>query len=127
MAGTFSRITASLSNSLIYYAYTTAEHPFLMSGEPGWVDTDRYEFIGKVAPEDIAAFQKLDLPSRRMMMRGVLADLLKLQLHPDPTLHSVYDLVVAKGGMKLKPFTDGESNTLPSGQTLVGKRPGHRS
>jgi len=106
---------------LIYYAYDTAEHPFLMTGQPGWVDTDPYEFVGKVAPEDIPAFQKLDLPSRRMMMRGVLADVLKLQLHPDPTLHSVYDLVVAKGGMKLTPFKDGESNTLPNGRTLVGK------
>jgi uncharacterized protein (TIGR03435 family) len=106
---------------LIYYAYTTAEHPFLMSGEPGWVDTDPYEFIGKVAPEDIAAFQKLDLPSRRMMMRGVLADVLKLQLHPDPTLHPVLDLVVSKGGIKFTPFKDGETNTLPNGRTLVGK------
>jgi uncharacterized protein (TIGR03435 family) len=106
---------------LIYYAYLTAEHPFLMSGEPGWVDTDPYEFVGKVAPEDVAAFQKLDLPSKRMMMRGVLADTLKLQLHPDPTLHSVYDLVVAKGGMKLTPFKAGETNTLPNGRTLEGK------
>jgi uncharacterized protein (TIGR03435 family) len=106
---------------LIYYAYTTAEHPFLMSGEPGWVDTDPYEFVGKVAPEDVAAFQKLDLPSKRMMMRGVLADVLKLQLHPDPTPHSVYDLVVSKGGTKLTPFKDGESNTLPNGRTLEGK------
>ena len=106
---------------LIHYAYTTAEHPFLMTGEPGWVDTDAYEFEGKVAPEDVAAFQKLDLPSRRMMMRGMLADVLKLQLHPDPTPHSVYDLVVGKGGSKLSAFKDGETNTLPNGQTLEGK------
>lgn len=106
---------------LIYYAYTTAEHPFLMTGEPGWVDTDPYEFVGKVAPEDVAAFQKLDLPSKRMMMRGLLADALKLQLHPDPTPHSVYDLVVSKGGMKLTAFKAGETNTLPNGQTLEGK------
>jgi uncharacterized protein (TIGR03435 family) len=106
---------------LIYYAYDVPQHPFLMSGEPGWVDTDRYDFQAKVAPEDIDAWRKLDLASRRMMMRGMLVDLLKIKLHPDTTPHSVYVLVVAKGGIKFTPYKDGETNTLPDGRTLQGK------
>ena len=105
---------------LIYYAYITPEHPFLMSGEPGWVQTDRYEFVGKVAPEDADAFQKLDQNSKRMMMRGMLAEVLKLKLHPDPTPRSVYDLVVGKGELKLTPYKDDETNTLPNGRKVQG-------
>jgi len=106
---------------LIYYAFDVPTHPFQLSGEPGWVDTDRYEFEGKVAPEDADAFQKLDLASKRMMMRGMLIDELKLKLHPDLTPHSVYDLVVGKGGIKLTPYKDGDTTTLPNGRKLEGR------
>jgi bla regulator protein blaR1 len=107
--------------ALIYYAYDVPQHPFLLSGQPGWVDTDRYDFQAKVAPEDIDAWRKLDLASRRMMMRGMLVDSLKIKLHPDTTPHAVYVLVVAKSGIKFTPYKDGETNTLPDGRTLEGK------
>ena len=61
---------------LIYYAYDVPQHPFLLSGQPDWADSDLYEFQGKVAGEDAAAFQKLDLAAKRMMMRGMLVDVL---------------------------------------------------
>jgi uncharacterized protein (TIGR03435 family) len=106
---------------LIYYAYDVPQHPFALSGEPDWADHDLYEFVGKVADEDADAFQKLDLASKRMMMRGMLTDVLQLKLHPDLTPHSVYDLVVGKGEMKLTPYKDGEINKLPDGRTMEGK------
>jgi uncharacterized protein (TIGR03435 family) len=96
-------------------------HPFMMTGEPGWVDTDRYTFQAKVAPADVATWQQLDLSGKRVMVQTLLEDLLKVKVHPDPTPHPVYDLVVAKGGPKFKEYQDGESNTLPSGKTLVGR------
>jgi bla regulator protein blaR1 len=107
--------------ALLYYAYEVPTHPFLLSGEPDWVNTDRYDFQAKVAPEDIDAWRKLDLASRRMMMRGMLVDLLKLKMHPDTTPHSVYALVVAKSGIKFTPYKDGEINTLPNGQQMESK------
>lgn len=108
-------------HELIYYAYDVPQHPFMLSGEPDWALNDLYEFQGKVAAEDADAFQKLDLASKRMMMRGMLTDALKLKLHPDLTPHSVYDLVVGKGEIKLTPYTDGETKKLPDGRTLEGK------
>ncbi|HXE07966.1 MAG TPA: TIGR03435 family protein [Acidobacteriaceae bacterium] len=107
--------------TLIYYAYTTFEHPFIMTGDPDWVENDLYEFTAKVAPEDIAAFHKLPLATRRMMIRGILADELHLKVHLDPAPHAVYDLVLGKGDLKLTPFKVGETNTLPDGRKMEGQ------
>lgn len=106
--------------TILYFAYTTSEHPFLMSGEPAWVDTEPYDFQAKLAPEDVEAFHKLNLASRRMMIRRVLAEELKLTAHPDPTPHSVYDLVVGKGELKLTPYKADEPISLPNGDTVQG-------
>ena len=105
---------------LLYFAFG-GPHPFALTGEPGWVDTDRYSFQAKVAPADVAMWQQLDLSAKRVMVQLLLEDLLKVKVHPDPTPHPVYDLVVAKGGPKFKAYQDGESNALPSGKTLVGR------
>ena len=109
---------------ILYFAFG-GPHPFTMKGEPAWVDDDRYDFQAKVAPEDIAAWQKLSLAAKRVMMQGMLEDVLKVKVSADLTPHPVYDLVVAKGGPKggpkLKAYHDGESNTLPNGKVLVGR------
>jgi uncharacterized protein (TIGR03435 family) len=105
---------------ILYFAFS-GPHPFMMKGEPGWVDNDRYDFQAKVAPADIATWQELDLSAKRLMVQALLEDLLKVKVRPDLTPHPVYDLVVAKGGPKFKPFQEGESNTLPNGKVLVGR------
>jgi uncharacterized protein (TIGR03435 family) len=89
-------------SSLIYFAYLGALKVFsFQPGFPAWMDEDRYEFTAKVAPEDIRAWQKLDLPGRRVLLRGVLANVVKLKISIDQTPQSVYLLTVAKGGPKL--------------------------
>jgi uncharacterized protein (TIGR03435 family) len=42
-------------HNIIYFAYTTADHPFLLSGQPDWVETDRYDVQAKVAADDVEA------------------------------------------------------------------------
>jgi uncharacterized protein (TIGR03435 family) len=106
-------------HNIIYFAYTTADHPFLLSGQPDWVETDRYDLQAKVAAEDVEAFRQLNMASRRMMVRGMLADELKLKMHLDTTLHPVYDLVVGKGELKVTPYKEGETVTLPNGQVVA--------
>ena len=56
---------------MIYFAYNGAVMPFkIASGYPAWVDhRSLHEFIVKVAPEDVPAWQKLDLPGRRVLVR----------------------------------------------------------
>jgi uncharacterized protein (TIGR03435 family) len=105
---------------ILYFAFYGSQ-PYAMTGEPGWVDSDRYDFQAKVAPDNIAAWQKLGLQEKRIMVRGMLADVLNLKQHTDTTPHPVYNLLVAKGGAKLTEYKDGESNTLPNGRTLTGR------
>jgi uncharacterized protein (TIGR03435 family) len=107
---------------LIYFAYGGAtDFNFNLSGYQSWVETDLYDFQAKVAPEDIPIWQKMGLNTRRVVVRQLLADELKLSIHVDKTPKPVYVLSVAKGGPKLKPYTDGEEQKLPSGQVLKGK------
>jgi uncharacterized protein (TIGR03435 family) len=71
---------------------------FLVKGEPDWVDTDPYDFVAKVAPEDAATWQKMDLPTKRLMVRAILPDILNLKVHTEIQSRPIYNLVVAKGG-----------------------------
>jgi uncharacterized protein (TIGR03435 family) len=76
---------------------------YLVKGEPDWVDSDLYDFQAKVAPEDVPTWQKMDVPTKRLMVRAALADVLNLKTHTDIQSRPVYNLVVAKGGPKLTP------------------------
>jgi len=99
--------------SLFDVAYGS-NFPYLVKGEPAWVDTDAYDFQAKVAPEDIPTWQKMDLPARRLMTADLLADVLKLKMHVETQSRPVYNLVVAKGGPKLtasKPDPDAPDGT----------------
>src|SRR6185437_11708057 len=105
---------------LLLFAY---EHKgyFSVSNEPGWVNSIYYEFKAKVAPEDIPVWRNLTLTQKRVMMRGLLAEQVKLKVHDDTGQHPVYDLVVAKGGPKLTAYQPGDTIKLPWGETRSGK------
>ncbi|HEX9200481.1 MAG TPA: TIGR03435 family protein [Acidobacteriaceae bacterium] len=107
---------------LIYFAYVGATASnFNLSGYPLWVDTNLYDFEAKVAPEDIALWQKMGSSARRMAVQRLLADELKLKIRVDPTPKLVYTLSVADSGAKLKEYAQGEQQKLPNGLTLTGK------
>ena len=110
---------------LIYFAYNgvVKDNNFVGNDAP-WIYTDHYEFIAKVAPEDIPAWQKLDLTGRRILIRSVLATTLKLKVSLYNMTQPVYLLTVAKGGAKLKPYKDGDQTKMPDGRTLMGREVG---
>jgi uncharacterized protein (TIGR03435 family) len=71
---------------------------FQMSGGPPWLNTDGYNIEAKAAGE----------PSRREMMamlRSLLEERFRLKVRRETREGSVYELVVAKGGPKLKAST----------------------
>lgn len=71
---------------IIYFAYTGATGSnFNLSGYPSWVETDLYDFEAKVAEEDIATWQEMGLNARRVAVRELLAEELKLKVHVDTT------------------------------------------
>ena len=85
----------------------------LTMGLPDWTITDRYDIAVKVSSEDVAAYHALTSAQRSEMLRRVLEDRLKLKAHFEMRPVLVYDLVVAKGGPKMKAATPGD--TYPNG------------
>lgn len=106
---------------IIYFAYNGSIKVYSVdSGYPKWVDDDRYEFIVKVAPEDFAAWQKLDLAARRLAIRKVLADTVKLKIRVDNSPKAIYALTATKK-VSLATYKEGDQTTLPNGHVLTGR------
>lgn len=85
-----------------------------VSGGPAWVKSDRYDIEAKMSADDTAAFQKLSPDAmkerRRQMLRTLLEDRFRLQTHIVTKEIPVYELVVTKGGPKMK---DAANDTKP--------------
>jgi uncharacterized protein (TIGR03435 family) len=112
-------------NTLLAYqiAPTYGVEPDDIYGLPDWARNNRYDIQTKVAPEDIAAYRKLNHADRERMMQAVFEDRLKLKTHLDSKEVPMYQLVIAKGGPKLHEAKPGDTYTnglrLPDG-TLMG-------
>jgi len=85
----------------ISQAYQIPEQARILNA-PDWVKNVRYDIDAKVAGEDVPAFSKLDREARGRMLQPLLADRFHLKVHMEQREMPVYELVVAKGGSKLK-------------------------
>ena len=74
----------------------------LISGAPGWVDSDHFDFDAKVAGADVDTYKKLNREQKRAMLTAALTERFKLKVHTETKIVPVYELTVAKGGPKLK-------------------------
>jgi uncharacterized protein (TIGR03435 family) len=74
---------------------------FQISGGPVWIDFDRYDIEARAGGN----------PSEKQMtgpmLQGLLKDRFKLRLHTETKQLPVYDLTVARGGLKLQRSKDG--------------------
>ena len=90
---------------LIGYAYNLKMEG-LISGLPGWADSARFDVEAKMDEDTLAMLKKLPNEERaaeqRLMMQALLADRFQLRVHSVSKQLPIYDLVVAKGGFKLK-------------------------
>jgi bla regulator protein blaR1 len=96
-------------------------------GAPDWAKSERYDILAKMSDDDAAEDQKLSPDEqkkwRELMLQALLAERFKLKLHHGTRQVSDYELVVAKSGLKLKPITDGDPDTIKdntNGQTIHG-------
>ncbi len=107
---------------LVQYAYDLM--PDQISGLPRWTLDDRFDLEAKIDEQTAAELNELS-PEERMrqrerMMQVVLADRFKLQAHYGTREQPVYNLVIAKGGCKLKSSSSGESpKMITSGGRIV--------
>lgn len=73
-------------------------------GEPSWVKT-RYDIEAKVDAEDAPKLKALKFDQRRAMMLPLLQDRFNLKFHHEKRDLTIYTLVVAKSGLKMKQST----------------------
>jgi uncharacterized protein (TIGR03435 family) len=96
---------------------------------PDWGNSDRYDIDARIADADRAAWQdpKNQPAMLQDMLQTMLADRFKLVVHREMKEKPVYELVVAKSGVKFQETTPDEphpaGNTLPGGGVME-ERPG---
>ncbi len=95
--------------TLITWAYQVRE--FQISGEPSWVDSERFDVVTKSDGNPRFDFLK---PELETMFQGVLADRFKLALHRETKELPVYSLVAAKNGPKIHPVDEQGCPEVPT-------------
>lgn len=78
---------------------TEDDHIF---GEPAWVKSSRFDIEAKVAPEDAPKLKGMPFAQRKTMLLQLLVDRFGLKYHRETRDLPVYELVVAKGGVKMQ-------------------------
>jgi uncharacterized protein (TIGR03435 family) len=77
-----------------------------VSGGPEWAKNERFDIQAKMSDADIADMLKLSSTEaktrRELMMQALLAERFKLKVRSETRQAPVFELVVAKGGPKLK-------------------------
>jgi uncharacterized protein (TIGR03435 family) len=93
-------------------------------GAPGWVKTTRYDVQAKVAPEDAPKLGKLKIDERRSMLLPLLVERFNLKYHHETRELPGYELVVAKGGPKMKMSEIQDSAAPKPGDPGANPKPG---
>jgi bla regulator protein blaR1 len=97
----------SLPDLLCYaYGYKNLRFDGQVTGLSDWALTQRYDVVAKIIAADMPAFQRLSKDEqeqwRQATVRSLLAQRFALTLHRGAKQIPVYELVVAKGGTKMK-------------------------
>ena len=83
---------------------------FQISGGPNWIGTDRWNIEAKAEegsiPRPAGPPDPTVIPPQLLMMQSLLEDRFQLKMHRETKEMQAYDLVVARGGSKLKPSED---------------------
>jgi uncharacterized protein (TIGR03435 family) len=106
IAGLRVELQGASLNDLICAAYDL--QLYQVSGGPGWAGSDTYDVIAKTQ-EDVVP----TLESARKMLQSLLIDRFHLQVRAEKIEVPVYNLVIAKSGLKLKEATSNEATVDP--------------
>ncbi len=113
MPGGGLRTSGATVKFLISLAYDLT--PFQIVDGPGWIDSARFDVIGKTEtatdsekkPSDPTRLTAKELKDRQNLMRPkletLLADRFQLKVHHETREQPVYALVVAKSGIRFEP------------------------
>ena len=94
--------------------------PDQVSGAPQWAKTDHFDVQAKISEAEMAEMQKLTPAEaaayRNAMLRALLAERLRLKVHSETRQAPVFELVVARGGPKLKDAATDANPPLGKGE-----------
>jgi uncharacterized protein (TIGR03435 family) len=116
--------------ALVEFAYGV--QPQQVSGGASWVDTDRFDIVAKGEPSvggQSAPRKRDDASDVKLMLRSLLAERFKLQVHTESRDLPIFALVVARNDGKLGPQiktsqSDCSSPAAHAGATDCGIRMG---
>jgi uncharacterized protein (TIGR03435 family) len=100
--GRFQLMNATLG---LLMELTYGVQDFGFRGGPAWIHSDRYEVIAKTDRD-------LTFDRMRPMLHSLLAERFKLQLRKEWKQMPIYELAVAKGGLKIAPSKEGSCLTF---------------
>lgn len=90
-----------------------------LTGLPGWVNSENYDIQAKMDEETAAAWKNLPGKERtqrqQLLLQQLLADRCGLKFHRETKQATVYDLVIANGGLKMKEAAPGSGGSVMSG------------
>jgi uncharacterized protein (TIGR03435 family) len=94
-------------------------------GLPGWAKTARFDIEAKVSPEEAPKLKEMKLDQRREMLLSLLQDRFGLKYHHEGRELPLYDLVVAKGGVKMTASKPDAPGSEGHGQRMLMMGHGH--
>lgn len=95
--------------NLIVIAYGIDQH--MISGGPEWIDATGFDIETKVSEDEVERFKKLNKQERNDLLKAVLADRFKLKVHFVTKNQQMYELLIGKGGSKLREATPAASGS----------------
>src|SRR5665213_3390997 len=99
--------------SLIESAYSVKEYQILDA--PGWLSSERWTLEGELT-------QPVRMFSYMQLLQPVLADRYHLKIRRETRTMPIYSLVIAKGGLKLKPSPEDAKQGTRYGNMIVGQK-----
>jgi uncharacterized protein (TIGR03435 family) len=94
-----------------------------ISGLPEWVKSDKYVVSARVDEDTAAAWKKLPrkelAKQQQLMLQAMFAERFQLKMRREVKVLAVYDLVIAKGGLKMKEAAPDEKETSMWRQTSM--------
>jgi len=107
--------------TLVMYAYGVPVDTRVVGG-PDWVRSERFDVEAKMSVEDIAAMKAIGPAQKQahsqQMLETLLAERFQLKAHSEIRQVPIYELVVAKGGAKIR---DASNDTTPLHTGSSGK------
>jgi uncharacterized protein (TIGR03435 family) len=114
------RDTGVVFATLVRDAYDVGEYQVV--GMPAWARSEPYDVEAKVDADTAEQWKSLTWKERwiqeRPLLQAMLADRCRLKVHLETKEMPVYDLVIAKGGLKMKEAAPDE----PTSEQVSGGR-----